>query len=421
MSEAAPVETVEEAPEAFSPQEVAQLSGAREETPIYGGQALMEGVMMRSPRFVAAAVRREDGEVVLKREALSAGSGLRGRVLKLPIVRGCVALWDALSMGMRYLSFSGEVLMEEAAEQESITFVEGEVELSDSGETAAVARHVATGLEVLSDRERTIEKNRQRAERILRGKVARAKAREQAVDPVDPPGAELAHGAKSKRGALSSVAMTAMMIVAFAIALVVFLWAPHALAYWFTGSVLGLWDPAQGRESIPTGANVALNLIEGVVRLAFFFLYVFAIGKLRDIRRVFEYHGAEHKVVHAVENEADLTVNAAQRFATIHPRCGTNFIAVAICVAIVLLSFIRADAPLLRFGLRVALLPVVAAVAYELLRLAGRCRRSAFMRAIIAPGALLQHLTTRQPDDSQVDIAVRAMKEVVALEARGGL
>jgi len=421
MSEGAPVETVEQPREELSPREVAHLSGAREETPIYGGQALMEGVMMRSPRFVAAAVRREDGEVVVKRESLSTGPGPKAKLMKLPIVRGCVALWDALSMGMRYLSFSGEVLMQEAVEQESLAFAEGEVEIADSGENGAVARHVPTGLQVSSDREHTLERNRRRAERVLRGKVVRARERERADEPGDAAAPEPARVAKSKKGGLSGLAMTATMIAAFAVALVVFLWLPHAIAYWFTSSGLGMWDPGQGRESIPTGANIALNLLEGLIRLAFFFLYVFAIGQLRDIRRVFQYHGAEHKVVHAVENETDLTVEAAQRFTTIHPRCGTNFIAVAICVAIILLSFLRAETPLLRFGLRVAVLPVVAAVAYELLRLAGRCRRSALMKAAIAPGALLQHLTTRQPDDSEVEVAIRAMKEVVALEARGGL
>jgi len=176
-----------------------------------------------------------------------------------------------------------------------------------------------------------------------------------------------------------------------------------------------------GHASLPGATNAALNVIEGVIRLSLFLLYILAIGQMRDIRRVFQYHGAEHKVVYAVENRAPLSVEGAREFSTLHPRCGTNFVAIAICVAIVLLSFVRADTPLLRFGSRLAALPVIAAIAYELLRLAGRFRKIALVRMLILPGILLQKLTTRPPDDSQIEIAVRAMQEVVTLEARGGL
>lgn len=374
----------------------------------------MEGVMMRSPRFVAAAVRREDGEVVIKREALKGMSSLP-KVLRLPLIRGVFALWDAFSVGLRYLTFSGDVLLEEAQQQESLTFAPDEVVFEDVGERGVRAIHRPTGVSFVTDRERDREGNRRRAERILRGKVARYRERQGEVGSVgETPVVKGASGGMS-------LAMWGTMIVAFAIALVVFLWTPHAIAYWLTASVFGLFDPSLAEEAIPAGPNTVLNIIEGVIRLAFFFAYVLAIAQMPDIRRVFEYHGAEHKVVHGVEKEAALTVDGVRHFPTIHPRCGTNFIAIAICVAIVLLCFLNFDQPLLRFGLRLAVLPVVAAIAYEVLRLAGRFSDTALMRVVIAPGVLLQRITTREPDSEQIDVALTAMKEVVALEARGSL
>jgi uncharacterized protein YqhQ len=215
--------------------------------------------------------------------------------------------------------------------------------------------------------------------------------------------------------------MYGTMAVAFAIALVVFLWTPHAIAYWFTGSALGLFDTSVAEEAIPAGPNAVLNVLEGLIRLAFFFAYVLAIGQMPDIRRVFQYHGAEHKVVHGVEGEADLSVEGVKHYSTIHPRCGTNFVAIAICVAIILLSFMNFDQPLLRFGIRLAVIPIVAAIAYEILRLAGRYCHTPIMRVVIAPGAFLQRITTREPDEDQIEVSLTAMKEVVALESRGGL
>lgn len=407
----------------LSPQQIAEISGAREESPVYGGQALMEGVMMRSPRFVAAAVRREDGEIIIKREPLKGASALP-KPLKLPFVRGVFALWDAFSVGLRYLTYSGDVLMEEAQQQESISFAPDEVTFEDVGDRGVKGTHVPTGMSFMSDRAKDRAANKQRAERILRGKVVRTREK-QATPPVGEPATSEQPSsltAPAKKGPSgTTLAMWGTMVVAVAIALVVFMWTPHAIAYWLTGSVFGLFDPTQVDDSIPSGPNTVLNIIEGFIRLAFFFAYILAISHMPDIRRVFQYHGAEHKVVHAVEQEAPLTVDGARGYTTIHPRCGTNFIAIAICVAIVLLSFLNFDHWALRFGTRLAVVPFVAAIAYEILRLAGRYRSTSAMRIVIAPGALLQRITTSEPDDEQIEVSLTAMKEVVALESRGGL
>ncbi len=401
--------------EDLTPEQVAELSGAREEAPIYGGQALIEGVMMRGPRFVAAAVRREDGEIVVKREAIARGAGA-GRLLRLPLLRGVVVLYDAFAMGMRFLNFSGDVLMREAEEQESLKFEEGEATFDPVGETGVRATHVPTGLAVVSEIERTREKNHARAERVLRGKVARAKAAQEVEASADDTAS-----AKPKKssGGMSGLTMVLTLVVSFAIAITVFMMAPHGAARWLVESALGM--PGEVDGHLPFATNLVLNLIEGAIRLALFLLYVLGIGQMREIRRVFQYHGAEHKVVYAVENEAPLTVEGARPFTTLHPRCGTNFIAIAICVAIILLSFLTSDDRFVRFGLRIAILPFVAAIAYEVLKLAGKCRDNPVMRVFILPGILLQKITTRPPDDDQVEVSVRAMKEVIALESRGGL
>lgn len=403
-------------PAAACPDDVALLSGAAEDTPIYGGQALLEGVMMRSPRFIAAAVRREDGEVIIRRDALKKPP----KWMRLPLIRGGFALWEALRTGMVYLNFAGDVLMKESLEQESIQLADDDVEVRDEGETGARAVHTASGHEVEATIERTREKNRARAVRVLKGKLVR-------LGVVEPPVEEDASGKPKRKsgGASTGFVMGLTLVASFAIAIGVFMMLPHAAAYWLVEHPLAMdmGTPAVdgGHTQLPGTTNAALNVIEGVIRLSLFLAYILAIGQMRDIRRVFQYHGAEHKVVYAVENREPLTVDAARGYSTLHPRCGTNFVAIAICVAIVLLSFVRADTPLLRFGSRLAALPVIAAIAYELLRLAGRFRKVALVRALILPGILLQKLTTRPPDDEQIEIAVRAMQEVVTLEARGGL
>ncbi len=401
LAEVAPEEREDE----LSPQEIAELSGAREQTPVYGGQALMEGVMMRSPRFVAAAVRREDGEVVIKREALKGMSSLP-KVLRLPLIRGVFALWDAFSVGLRYLTFSGDVLLEEAQQQESLTFAPDEVVFEDVGERGVRAIHRPTGVSCLTDRERDREGNRRRAERILRGKVARYRERQGEVGSVgETPVVKAAAGGMS-------LAMWGTMVVAFAIALVVFLWTPHAIAYWLTASVFGLFDPSLAEEAIPAGPNTVLNIIEGVIRLAFFFAYVLAIAQMPDIRRVFEYHGAEHATINCFEAGEAVTEENCLRYSRLHPRCGTAFLLVVIVVKIILGCFFGWPTPLIRSIIRLALLPVVAGIAYEVIRWAGRHRESLFSRILAAPGMLMQTLTTRKPEAAQIQVAIHALAAV---------
>lgn len=278
-----------------------------------GGQAVIEGVMMRGRRFVATAVRRESGEIVVQVKE-PWGAGRRFPFLRWPLARGAVALVDSLVVGLQALTFSANQF---------------------GGE-------------------------------------------EEKLSPRD-------------------LALT--LITALGLGIGLFILLP---------TVLMRWLPAAHNPFL-------LNLGEGALRMAIFFLYILSITRLKDIRRIFEYHGAEHKVVHAYENGQPLTVAGAQPFSTLHPRCGTSFLLYVMVVSIVLFSFLGWPALWLRLLSRLLLLPVVAGLSYELLRLAGRSN-SPLVRALSWPGLLLQRLTTREPDAAQLEVALRALEEVVKRE-----
>lgn len=279
-----------------------------------GGQAVIEGVMMRGRRWVATAVRREDGEIVVQVKETWA-PGRRLPFLRWPLVRGAVALIESLVVGLDALTFSANQF---------------------GGED-----------EKLSPRD---------------------------------------------------LALTVATALGLGIALFILL--PTVLMRWLAG-----------------GKNpLVLNLGEGLLRLAIFLLYILTITRLKDIRRIFEYHGAEHKVVHAYEQGRPLTVEAARPFSTLHPRCGTSFLLYVMVVSIVLFSFLGWPALWLRIISRLLLLPAVAGLSYEFLRLAGRSN-SLVVRFLSWPGLLLQRLTTREPDAGQIEVALRALEEVVKREA----
>ncbi|HHV56460.1 MAG TPA: DUF1385 domain-containing protein [Firmicutes bacterium] len=279
-----------------------------------GGQAVIEGVMMRGRRFVATAVRRESGEIVVQvKEPWSAGR--RFPCLRWPLVRGAVALIDSLVVGLEALTFSANQF---GAEEEKLT-------------------------------------------------------------PRD---------------------LVLTLVTALGLGVGLFILLPTVLMRWLGGG----------------GNPLLLNLGEGVLRMAIFFLYILSITRLKDIRRIFEYHGAEHKVVHAYEHGRPLTVEEARPFSTLHPRCGTSFLLYVMVVSIILFSFLGWPALWLRVLSRLLLLPAVAGLSYELLRLAGRSN-SPLVRAFSWPGLLLQRLTTREPDGAQLEVALRALEEVVKRES----
>lgn len=275
-----------------------------------GGQAVIEGVMMRGPIYTATAVREPEGTIVVQREATTSIQD-KYPILKKPFLRGCVALYESLVIGMKALTFSAKAAGEE------------EEEMSNS-----------------------------------------------------------------------EIAITMVLSTIFAIAVF--------LAF-----------PTYAVKFIPGIENnhVILNLLEGVIRLALFLLYIWAIGRTKDIQRVFQYHGAEHKTIHAYENNLPLTVENVRAQTRLHARCGTNFLLVVMVVSIFVFAFLGWPNVWERIISRVLLMPVVAGIAYEFIRLAGRSENG-FVKALVKPGLLLQYMTTREPEDDQIEVAIRALEEV---------
>jgi uncharacterized protein YqhQ len=292
-----------------------------------GGQAVIEGVMMRAPRSMAIAVRRPSGEIVVRRDMVVPLSE-RFPVVKLPIVRGAVALFSSLITGIKALNFSAnEALVEE-----------------DGNE---------------------------------------------------------------KNGELSSWAMAGTMAIAFGFGILLFFILPLYATKLLT------------QMNIISDNNIVFNLVDGVIRVAVFLLYIWSISRMKDIQRVFQYHGAEHKSIFAFEAGEELTVANVRRYSRLHPRCGTSFLLIVMLVSIVIFSLIPKLWPFyMKAGARVILLPLIAGVSYEFLKWSARNDQSPLVKLIIAPGLALQRLTTREPDDSQLEVAIRSMQE--ALEVNAG-
>lgn len=275
-----------------------------------GGQAVIEGVMMRGPGHIATAVREPAGTITVKKEPLVSVTD-RYPILKKPMLRGVVALAEALVYGLKALSFSAQAAGEE---EEQLTTKE--------------------------------------------------------------------------------IVMT--MVFAFGLAVVLFVIIPTYAAKFIHSAVT---DP------------MLLNLFEGVLRLAIFFAYVVAISAMKDIRRVFQYHGAEHKTIHAYEAGLELTVDNVRPFSTLHPRCGTNFLLIVMLVSVFVFAFLGWPDLWLRIASRVALLPLIAGIGYEIIRYAGRSDKR-WVAVAMAPGLWLQKLTTREPSDDMLEVAICALEAV---------
>lgn len=293
-----------------------------------GGQAVLEGVMMRAPRAMAIAVRRPNGEIVIKREQTPPLSE-RFPIVKLPLVRGAVALVTSLIIGIKALNFSAnEALVEE--EQE---------------------------------------------------------------------------GEEAKQEELSSWALAGTMVVAFGFGIALFFVLPLYLTK--------LLVPVIGDN------NIIFNLVDGLIRVVVFLLYIWSIAKMKDIERVFQYHGAEHKTIYAFEEGAELTLENVKRFSRLHPRCGTSFLLIVMLVSIAVFSLIPKAWPFIWKALsRVVLLPLIAGISYEFLKWSAKHDQHPLVKLVIAPGLALQRLTTREPDDAQLEVAIRSVQE--ALDENGG-
>ena len=280
--------------------------------PTYGGQAVIEGVMIRGQKNVSVAVRRPDGTVSTMCKPL--GALFSGRARQAPLIRGVIALAETLTLGMQALAYSANVAAE------------------------------AEGHEI--------------------GKVA----------------------------------IAGMLVVSLTFAIGLFFLVPVFASSPFEGLL---------------GSDVASNVVEGVIRLGLFLGYILLIGQMRDIRRVFMYHGAEHMTVHVQEHAEPLTVENARKYSTAHPRCGTAFLLVVMVLAVIGFVAVPRDPFWWLIVSRIIFIPVIAAMAYEVIRWSGRNAGNPLVQLVAGPSLALQALTTRQPDDGQIEIAIKAMELAV--------
>ncbi|MBP1624466.1 MAG: hypothetical protein H6Q07_2486 [Acidobacteria bacterium] len=303
-------------------------SKASPEDILVGGQAVIEGVMMRTPHAYAVAVRRADGSIEVKKEPVKRLSDYC-KPLSWVVIRGFAVLIQSMVLGLRTLNYSINVSMKD-----------------------------------------------------LEAKEKPKKAKKES----------------------SAVPLAFSLILGVGVAVVLFILFPLWLTSWLRG-----YFPAIHNW-------VVFNLVDGLIRVIIFLCYIVLISLMKDIRRVFQYHGAEHKVVHTWEAAEELTVENARRKSTLHPRCGTSFLMFVMVVSIIVFSIFKFDAFWAIFLSRLVLIPVVSGLSYELIRLsAPRCQKG-FFRSIVLPGLALQRITTKEPSDDQLEIAIHALKEALDLE-----
>ena len=352
----------------------------KEEQIIVGGQAVIEGVMMRSPHAYAVAVRRRNGEIVVKGEPLPSLAE-KYPALKLPILRGAATLIHSMMLGIKALNFSATVSMGDAEE------------------------------ETAKD-----EKDRSQKDPGLSSAPVEIASRTKPANPDSD--------RKTNAAAVGSIAFALVFNVFLFIVLPLLL--TNMLFVYFGGGTIeshsasGAWYAeawAWLRAALhPIRPSVSFNLVDGLIRMSFFLAMIFSFSLLRDIRRVFEYHGAEHKVVYTWEAGEELSVENARRKRRQHPRCGTSFLMIVMLVSIVVFSAVKFDSLFLNFLVRVSLIPVIAGLSYEIIRASARSRAQWFFSFITRPGLWLQNITTKEPDDGQLEVAIFALKESLKLE-----
>jgi uncharacterized protein YqhQ len=329
-----------------------------EET-LVGGQAVLEGVMMRSPHAWAIACRKPSGEVVTMSEPLERPSE-KHKWMAWPIVRGVMTLGYAMSLGYRALRFSANVAIEDAMQSET-----------DHVETAASA----------------VPPKRSEAEPI----------------PTEPAKVRTREKAAALSGWLAAVN------VVISLAFFIFM---YKLVPLLATTELKKWNPA-------FGGQIMFNLVDGIIRLLLFLLFIWGVSLFPDIRRVYQYHGAEHKTVFAFENGDPLETGAVQKYSTYHPRCGTSFLMTVMLISIVFYMMFPVTTLWARFAVRIAMLPVIAGVSYEIIRFAAKHRGSLFA-LMTAPGLWLQRITTQPPTDEMAQCAIDALDQAMILEKDHG-
>lgn len=292
-----------------------------------GGQALIEGVMMKGPDGLAMAVRKSDGEIVVKKEPVSKIE--KSKLYKIPVLRGVIAFFNSMIIGVRAITYSAEFFEEGNSQYDKSKF-----------------------------------------EKWLEEKLG---------DKAD------------------DIVTYFSVFLALAMALLIFMFIPTFLINFL--------------KNIFTN-QLVLSGFEGILKILMFIGYIIIISRMKEIKRVFEYHGAEHKVIYCYESGKPLTPENAREFTTLHPRCGTSFLLFVMIISIILFSFIGWESLIERIIIKLILLPLVAGISYEIIKVAGKSK-SKIMRLLSYPGLMLQKLTTKEPDDSQLEVAIEALKSIL--------
>ncbi len=300
-----------------------------------GGQAVIEGVMMRGPETIATAVRKPDKEIIVDIQPI--GNVRKNKLLKFPIIRGCVNFIDSMIIGVKALMFSAKFF-----------------DVEDDGTPK--------------------EEEPGRFEQWLDKKLGSEKA--------------------------FNVLIYLSVIFSVCLSVGLFMLLPAYLASFI--------------EHI-SDSHTLYIITEGAVRISLFIIYLILVSQMKDIKRVFMYHGAEHKSIHCYENGEELTVENIRKHTRLHPRCGTSFLLIVMVISIIIFFFIRFDNIWLRLLSRLVLIPIVAGISYEIIKFAGR-HDNWFTKIISYPGMLFQYITTREPDDSQIEVAIASLKAVIPVE-----
>ena len=304
-----------------------------------GGQAVMEGVMMKNQEKYAVAVRKPDQEIVVETSTYE-GLIKNKKIRNMPILRGVFSFIESLVLGMKTLTFSASFFEEEEDEK--------------SGSRKAEKRAGAKKPAPTEEEQKRKEKRQENA--LMGGTVA----------------------------------------ISIVLAVAIFMVLPYYISVFFQRFI---------------ASQTLLALLEGVIRLTIFIGYVAAISLMPDIKRVYMYHGAEHKCINCIEQGMDLTVENVRKSSRLHKRCGTSFLLIVMLISIVFFLFIRVDNRILQLLLRLVLIPVIAGVSYEFIRLAGRSDHM-LVNLFSKPGLLLQRITTREPDDSMIEVGIASVEAV---------
>ena len=308
-----------------------------------GGQAVIEGVMMRGPHKIAVAVRKPDGEIIIDEKPCPKTN----KLAKIPLIRGVYSFFSSLVIGVQALTFSAKFFDEE--------------EPKDKKEKESK-------------------------------KVEKAKLKENKKDNKN-------NGNKENENGLSDAAIYTSVILSLFLSVGMFIVLPNLI----TNFVV----PNKEAHA------VLYNFVESVIKLIIFGGYIILISQLRDIQRVFEYHGAEHKSIFCYENGEELTVENVKKYSRFHPRCGTSFLLFVMIVSILIFSLLGVyENAFINIGLRLLFLPLVAGVSYEIIKFAGKSKKKC-VTWLNAPGKWLQKFTTREPDDSQIEVAIKSLKAVI--------